>query len=225
MADCRKPQQRNAPCCIAVVTQADGHATTLARAPLHSLQRRAELMGMAAPTFYTADMVRDLPDDGNRYETVHGELLVTAAPRALHQRVVRRLTIALDQYVTRHSVGEVFASPADLSWTPDTLVQPDVFVADLEEARTLDWSQMQHLLLAVEVLSSSSVRADRFTKRRLYQEVGVPTYWIIDADAHEVEVWTPDDTFPSIERERIAWQPSGVSEVFVLELKELFRLI
>ena len=39
-------------------------------------------MGMAAPAYYTADMVRALPDDGKRYETVHGELLVTPAPRA-----------------------------------------------------------------------------------------------------------------------------------------------
>jgi hypothetical protein len=40
-------------------------------------------MGMAAPTYFTADMVRALPDDGNRYETVHGELLVTPAPLPL----------------------------------------------------------------------------------------------------------------------------------------------
>ena len=29
-------------------------------------------MGMAAPAYYTADMVRALPDDGNRYEVVYG---------------------------------------------------------------------------------------------------------------------------------------------------------
>ena len=46
---------------------------------MHSPLRRAELMGMAV-TYYTADMVRALPDDGKRYETVHGELLVTPAP-------------------------------------------------------------------------------------------------------------------------------------------------
>ena len=31
---------------------------------------------MAAPIYHTADMVRALPDDGNRYETVHGGPLV-----------------------------------------------------------------------------------------------------------------------------------------------------
>ncbi len=180
-------------------------------------------MGMAATTFYTADMVRALPDDGKRYETVHGELLVTPAPPLIHQRIVRRLTITLDRYVTRHSIGEVFASPADISWSPDTLIQPDVFVVDVEEARTLNWSQIRHLLLAVEVLSPSSVRADRFTKRRLYQEVGVPVYWAVDPDRREVEVWTPADTFPTTERERLRWSPGRSSEPFVLEVEELFQ--
>ena len=46
-------------------------------------------MGMVAPVYYTADMVRALPDDGKRYETVHGELLVTPAPRAWHRKCCR----------------------------------------------------------------------------------------------------------------------------------------
>ncbi len=53
-------------------------------------------MRMAVPIYYSADMVRTLPEDGNRYETVHGELLVTPAPRLWHQAVVRRLLVALD---------------------------------------------------------------------------------------------------------------------------------
>jgi Uma2 family endonuclease len=180
---------------------------------------------MALPTFHTADMVRALPDDGRRYETVHGELLVTPAPRLVHQRVVRRLVVALDRYLTAVGVGEVFASPADISWAPDTLVQPDVFVADPHESRTLEWSRVRRLLLAIEVLSPSSARADRFTKRRLYQEVGVATYWVVDPDGGAVEVWTPADTFPTIQRERVVWTPEGASEPLTLELTELFRPI
>ncbi len=180
---------------------------------------------MAIPTFHTADMVRALPSDGNRYETVRGELLVTPAPSLWHQEIVRRVVVALSAYTARTGIGHVFHSPADISWTPDTLVQPDVFVADLAEARTLDWRRVRHLLLAVEVLSPSSVRADRFTKRRLYQEVGVPTYWVIHAEARDVEVWTPDATFPAIEREHLTWHPAGAGAEFVLELVELLRPI
>ena len=182
-------------------------------------------MGMAAPTYYTADMVRALPDDGNRYETVHGELLVTPAPRLLHQEVVMRLAVALRASTAGSGIGHVLASPADISWGPDTLVQPDVFVVPLEEARTMDWTRLKTLLLAIEVLSPSSSRADRFTKRRLYQEVGVPAYWIVDADDRTIEVWTPEVAFPTVERERVVWHPAGAAEPFSLSLADLFRPI
>lgn len=180
-------------------------------------------MGMPATRYYTAEMVRALPEDGKRYETVHGELLVTPSPRAIHQLVVLRLTVALVDYLRSNRVGGLFFAPADISWTPDTLVQPDVFVADLEEARTLDWSRMKTLLLAVEVLSPSSARADRFTKRRLYQEQGIPLYWLVDPDARMVEVWKPGAMFPAVEGERIVWQPEGAVESCEIVLAELFK--
>ena len=180
-------------------------------------------MGMAAPVYYTADMVRALPDDGNRYETVHGELLVTPAPRPLHQLVLERVRGAVWTYLERYPVGLLLSSPADLSWGPDILVQPDLFVVDLEEARALEWARMQTLLLAVEVLSPSTARYDRFTKRRLYQEVGVARYWIVDPQARLVEVWAPADTFPATEETRLTWHPAGAAEPFALELAEVFR--
>ena len=182
-------------------------------------------MGMAAPTYYTADMVRALPDDGKRYELVHGELLVSPAPRAWHQEVVERIGRAVADYVRRGGVGHVFRAPADISWSDDTLVQPDVFVVPLDDARTLDWARMKTLLLAVEVLSPSTARADRFTKRRLYQEVGIPTYWIVDAERRCVEVWTPETTFPAIEWASVSWQPTGAAEPLRILLGDLFRPI
>src|SRR5687768_16324121 len=75
----------------------------------------AHRMGMAAPIYYTAEMVRALPDDGNRYEVVRGELLVTPAPRAWHQEVILRLTTALSTYLDAKRVGHLFCSPADIS--------------------------------------------------------------------------------------------------------------
>ena len=180
-------------------------------------------MGMAAPASYTADMVRALPDDGNRYETVRGELLVTPAPRVIHQRVLRRLLLALSRYLDDQPVGELLMSPADISWGPDILVQPDLFVASLTETRTNDWRRVRTLLLAVEVLSPSSLRADRFVKRRLYQEVGIPTYWVVDPERRAIEVWTPDASTPSVEPERVTWAPTGARAPFTLTVAELFR--
>jgi Uma2 family endonuclease len=180
-------------------------------------------MGMAVPIYFTAEMVRALPDDGKRYETVHGELLVTPAPRWLHQELVGRIFERLRAYVRQEPAGHVVLSPADISWGPDVLVQPDVFVVPVDQARTGDWARMTNLLLVVEVLSPSTSRADRFAKRRLYQEVGVPLYWIVDGEEARVEVWAPHVSVPAIESERLVWQPPGCSTAFTLELTELFR--
>jgi Uma2 family endonuclease len=180
-------------------------------------------MGMAAPVYYTADMVRALPDDGNRYEVVYGELLVTPAPRPWHQVVVHRLSFAVESYLRNHPVGVVLASPADISWGRDVLVQPDVFVVAPDEARTLTWSRMRTLLLVAEVLSPSSVLGDRFLKRLRYREAAVPLYWVVDGDERSVEVWRPEDDFPAVERERLLWLPAGADEPLTLSLEDLFR--
>ncbi len=202
---------------------AAGH--TLRRvAPLHTRPGRADTSGMAAPAYWTAGMVRALPDDGNRYETVHGELLVTPAPRGGHQLLVTRIATALANYLDREPVGTVLVSPADISWgRGDVLVQPDVFVVPGRAGLALEWVDVRALLLAVEVLSPSSLRADRFTKRRLYQEQSVPTYWVLDAEAPQVEVWTPDSELPTVERDRFVWHPAGATQRLVVSLADLFR--
>lgn len=182
-------------------------------------------MGMAAPAYYTADMVRAMPDDGNRYEVVYGELLVTPSPRLWHQVLVKRLAVALEVYLRRHPVGELLHAPADISWGSDVLVQPDVFVADRDEARGLAWSGIRTLLLVAEVLSPSTAKGDRFLKRLRYREAGVNLYWIVNGDDRSVEVWTPADEFPAFERERLVWQPAGAREHFTLPLEDLFRPI
>jgi Uma2 family endonuclease len=156
---------------------------------------------MAAPIYYTADMVRALPEDGNRYEVVYGELVVTPAPRPWHEVIQCRLMLALGAYLSRHPV------------------------VPLEQARTLDWSRMHDLMLVAEILSPSSAHHDRFLKRRRYQEADVPLYWIVDADERRVEVWAPTDTLPRFERERLVWHPPLAAEPFSLPLAELFRPI
>jgi Uma2 family endonuclease len=181
-------------------------------------------MGMAAPIYWTAEQVRQLPEDGNRYEVVYGELLVTPAPRLSHQLLVTRLGNALFNYLESEPVGVLLTAPADVSWgRPDVLVQPDVFVTTREQVRTDDWTRIRDLLLVVEVLSPSSLRADRFTKRRAYQEQAVPLYWVVDGEARQVEVWRLNAEFPVIAREQLEWQPAGATRPLTLALAELFR--
>lgn len=176
-----------------------------------------------APESWTADMVLALPEDGQRHEVVNGELLVSPPPRWSHERVAGNLYFLLKQYCRRHSLGEVMSSPAAVSWNPNSLVQPDVFVIDPSQAGGDDWRTVTKLSLVVEVLSPSTARHDRASKRKLYQENGVGTLWLVDADRRQVEVWTPEARFPVIESERVTWHPAGVREPLVIPISEFFR--
>ncbi len=182
-------------------------------------------MGMPqAARHYTVDEVLAFPSDANRYELAHGELLVTPAPRNRHQLVVGRIHVQLFNYLTGHpGIADVILSPADISFADDVLEQPDVFVVPTAEI-TEEWSSIQTLLLAVEVVSPSSARHDRIIKRRLYQEHGVDTYWIVDPDAAVVEVWRPDDERPEIVTDALRWRVGTEAQELEIELAEVFKV-
>ncbi len=182
-------------------------------------------MGMPAlqQVYYTVDDVLAFPEDGNRYELIFGELVVSPSPRLWHARVQMRLTALLMDYCRREPIGEVFSVPADLSWgRRDVITQPDIFVMAPDELSHGEWAKVRNVPLVVEILSPSTARHDRFGKRVIYREQGVQTYWIIDADAGVVEVWTPDAQFPVIEHERLSWHPTGATSPLVIDLAALF---
>ncbi|MDH5805925.1 MAG: Uma2 family endonuclease [Gemmatimonadota bacterium] len=189
---------------------------------LRNMHSRGEVMGIMATAYYTAEMVRNLPEDGNRYETVGGMLLVTPAPNAWHQELVERIGDLVKGFAREMVDGHLFRSPADISWDEDTLVQPDLFVVPREQARGWDWRNMKDLILVVEVLSPSSVSHDRYTKRRLYQKVGVQEYWIVDPESETIEVWKPQDRFPTVYSESYEWCPMGSPGYLQVDLAQLF---
>jgi Uma2 family endonuclease len=184
-------------------------------------------MGMPQhATRWTAEMVRALPDDGNRYEVVDGELLVTPAPTRPHQRAVTILAVLLAEYARKAGIGEALTSPADIELDPHGMVQPDVFVEGLIDGRLARaWNVGAPLLLAVEVLSPSTARADRTVKRRRFQRAAVPEYWIVDLDARVVERWRPDDQRPEVLGEDLVWHPAGAREPLTIALPPLFARI
>jgi Uma2 family endonuclease len=156
---------------------------------------------------------------------VDGELLVTPSPVLRHQRAVRLLVVALDAYLESSLVGEVLTSPFDLELEPETIVQPDVFVVPLDEARRLDHEMPgRALLLAIEILSPGSARGDRGAKRRLYQR-RVPEYWIVDLDAGLIERWRAADDRPEIVVSQLEWSPAGTSAPLTLDLSSYFARV
>jgi len=177
-------------------------------------------MGMPAThRTWTVDEVWALPDDGNRYEIVDGELFVTPAPTWRHGDAAAELHLRLATYASIHQVAHIKVAPPDVVYGKHTMVQPDLFAVPLVEGRKpRTWEEAGRLLLAVEVLSPGTVRADREVKRRLYQRQRAPEYWIVDVDARLVERWRPDDGSPEILTARLEWRPDPDLAPFELDL-------
>ena len=98
-----------------------------------------------------------------------------------------------------------------------------MFVVPRVEGRVpRGWADVGRLLLAVEILSPSSARADRIVKRRLYLAHDIAEYWIVDLDARFIERWRPGDERPEILTERIEWCVSPDSPPLVIELQSFF---
>ena len=188
-----------------------------------------QIMGMPAERVrrWTAREVRmliaDAPLVTPRYELVDGELLVTPSPGPRHQEVLRVLLIALSAYLEREPVGHVLHSPADIELEPEDVRQPDMFVLPMAEWRRIlrDGFPARELLVAVEVLSPSSGRYDRVTKRPGYQR-HVSEYWIVDLEARLIERWHPSDERPEVLTERLTWKPDGAALPFSLDLADYF---
>jgi Uma2 family endonuclease len=181
-------------------------------------------MAMPVTRHFTAADLATMPDDGQRYEIVRGELLVTPAPGGRHQPIVTRLFLLVARYLDDHGLlDQLLTPPADITLGPDTLVQPDLLVADTAAfLRSGKWLDVSTLFLVVEVISPGTARTDRILKRPEYQQHGVPQYWIVDGDQRHVEVWTPDAHAPVIERGRLAWRHPVLDGECVIDLVRLF---
>ena len=172
---------------------------------------------------WTADRARALPDDGNRYEVLDGELFVTPAPSGDHQFTLKLLYDRLNPYVTTHALGVLLWSPADIEFSPYRLVQPDLFVAPfIDGKRPRQWKDIHRLVLAIEALSPTTAHADRHRKRRIYMEEAVDEYWIVDADARLIERWRKGDARPEMCDESLEWKPRPDLPALVIDLGRYF---
>ncbi|HEV8214473.1 MAG TPA: Uma2 family endonuclease [Gemmatimonadaceae bacterium] len=173
---------------------------------------------------WTVDDLLDLPDDGQRYEVIDGELFVTPAPSIMHQRALGVLFRLIADYLDRERVGYVYFAPADVIFSPKRGVQPDLLVLPGIAGRSpRSFDEVKRLLLAVEVLSPSTARLDRVVKRALYRDEGVPEFWIVDLESRTFERSTPADSRVEVLDERIEWMPAGASAPLVIDIVRYFE--
>lgn len=174
---------------------------------------------MAAGRAWTLEDLERLPDDGNQYEVVRGELFVTPAPSRRHQLVIARLAHVLDAYVEQHELGTVFQARSVVR-CQGSEAEPDLHVS--ETAAESDWDDAPTPILIVEVLCRSTRRRDLNEKRAYYlEDVGVPEYWMVYRETCTIRVAKPgcDDVVTGA---RLSWHPAGAARPLEFDVASLF---
>jgi len=153
-----------------------------------------------------------LPDDGRRYEVLRGVLYVTPSPIYDHQFAVIRLGYYLTDFILKNDLGVLLPAPFDVR-LPRKLadpVEPDLLwvrKGNEPKAGDKDFSGVPDLV--VEVLSPGTRGRDQGIKVSIYQEAGIPEYWLVDPKARTVVIYGQSEDG----RRYVEWARGGVEDV------------
>ena len=170
----------------------------------------------------------DIPGD-DRYELINGEFILVSAPNMPHQSASMGFIFSLGNFVESENLGRVFHAPTEVILTdPEgiNIVQPDIIFVSRARESIITRANIQGAPdLLVEILSPSTGRRDRTTKRDLYARHGVKEYWLADPDAHTVTVMLlKDDKYEVVGNYGIEdTLTSPTLEGFSVSLDRIFR--
>lgn len=134
-----------------------------------------------------------LPENGNNYEIIDGELYMTRAPHWKHQTSIARITNALVSWSNQSKLGQTIINPG-IIFTDDNNVIPDLIWISNEKLESCV-DEAGHFTslpeLVVEVLSQkpNDIKRDKETKLKLYSNRGLREYWIVDWQLKQVEIY------------------------------------
>lgn len=138
-----------------------------------------------------------LPENGDRYEIINGELYMTRAPHWRHQKVILSIGRFLDIWSNQTKLGQTIINPG-IIFSDDNNVIPDlIWISNQRLESSVDESG--HFTnapeLIIEVLSQKphDIKRDKQTKLKLYSNRGVQEYWIADWQLKQVEVHTRNE--------------------------------
>jgi len=124
-----------------------------------------------------------------RVELIRGEIVEMSPIGPRHIAFVTSLTHLLVRSFDGRALVSV-QSPVVVA--DDSMLQPDLVLLRLRQPfhqpDKVSRPTQDDVLLVIEV-AESSLRYDRIVKLRLYAEVGLPEYWVVDGEADAVEVY------------------------------------
>ncbi len=149
-------------------------------------------MGIQIEPLLTINDLDVMPDDGNSYEVIEGELFVSRAPSLTHQSVSINLTVSIKNYLLQNPIGEVWTTPGVIFSEFSGVIPDIVFVSNERRVEIASGERITGAPdLVIEIVSpgAENERRDRIAKRQLYGKYGVKEYWIVDPYQKTIEVY------------------------------------
>ena len=133
-----------------------------------------------AQCFYTVDEFAALPEDNSmRYELVEGRIVASPRPALPHMIVLDELWGQLRPQLP-DDLTAVTEIDLDLQLAQPVVRIPDLVIIHDRAIGKRGIVKASDVVLAVEVISPSSIRTDTKVKPMEYADAGVPHLWVVD---------------------------------------------
>lgn len=120
-----------------------------------------------------------MPDDGNRYELIDGELMMSPSSFFTHGRVQLYVAHEIETYVRRRKLGRV-SLETDLVLDKDLVLRPDIVFVSKQRESIIRGHIHGAPDLVVEITSPSNWQIDVYGKKHEYEKHGVRECWVLD---------------------------------------------
>ncbi len=133
-----------------------------------------------------------MPEDGNRYEVIEGELFVSRAPGLTHQQVSTNILVYIRHFLDKHPIGKVFPTPGLILSEFSGIIPDIVFFRNERREEIVTGERLTGAPdLVIEILSPGveNIRRDRVAKRQLYGKHGVAESWLVNPEKRDLEVY------------------------------------
>jgi len=175
---------------------------------------------------YTNEYVKKMArDEFSRYELIGGEIIVSTAPRYIHQLLSMRITSQFLDYLKKNPIGEILATPGLIFSEYDGVIPDLIFITHERRDEILNEKDGKFHgapELVIEILSPGrfNARRDLEIKRELYEIFGVPEYWVVKPQEKEIEVFQPGAASKIYTENEIP--KTALLPKFKLKIKQLF---
>jgi Uma2 family endonuclease len=129
-------------------------------------------------------------------QLIDGDLIMSPSPTPYHQLILGNLYDVLK--LNAKNVGAtVFFAPMDLYIDKENVLQPDLLFIAKENKDIITHRGVEGVPdLVVEIISPSNIFTDRNKKKKIYQQIGVTEFWIVDPGNKTLEIYSKGQADP-----------------------------